>query len=93
VRGLRFVDDTLISLIMRARKFQRHEASMREWIDLLAISTRFDFQRIRECAIDAIENSRWEHVWRPGHLNNIDPIEQILLVEKHDIPVGFVSLM
>jgi hypothetical protein len=58
---------------------------MREWIDLLAISTRFDFQRIRECAIDAIENSRWEPAWR-RHLNNIDPIEQILLAEKHDIP-------
>ncbi|KAJ6588112.1 hypothetical protein B0H19DRAFT_922518, partial [Mycena capillaripes] len=64
-------------------KFQRYQASMREWIDLLAISTRFDFQRIRESAIDAIEHSRWRH--ERGVSNVIDPIEQIVLAEKHDI--------
>ncbi|KAJ7878119.1 hypothetical protein B0H14DRAFT_2342110 [Mycena olivaceomarginata] len=67
-------------------KFQRHRAAMQEWIDLLAISTRFDFQRIREDAIDAIEHSRWPPIsplgWRK---QTIDPIDQIVLAEKNDI--------
>ncbi|KAJ6552236.1 hypothetical protein DFH09DRAFT_1167431 [Mycena vulgaris] len=70
-------------------KFQRHEAVMQEWIYLLAISTRFDFQRLRECAISAIEDSRWP---QPQARKNrkmritIDPIEQIVLVERHNVP-------
>ncbi|KAJ7118423.1 hypothetical protein C8R43DRAFT_901562 [Mycena crocata] len=67
-------------------KFQRHDALMEEWIELLAISTRFDFQRLRECAIDAIDHSRWR-MQRPWNRRiSIDPIEQIILAEKHDIP-------
>ncbi|KAJ7243590.1 hypothetical protein B0H12DRAFT_1022919 [Mycena haematopus] len=64
-------------------KFQHHRASTREWISLLSISTRFDFQRLRECAIAALENrSIGPTFWR----GEIDPIEQIVLAEKHDIP-------
>ncbi|KAJ6625180.1 hypothetical protein B0H10DRAFT_1640735, partial [Mycena sp. CBHHK59/15] len=58
----------------------RNEAQMQAWIDLLSIATRFDFQRLRECAIDTIEHSRWRFPER------IDPIKQIVLAEKHDIP-------
>ncbi|KAJ7676326.1 hypothetical protein B0H14DRAFT_3684752, partial [Mycena olivaceomarginata] len=68
-------------------KFQRHQAAMREWIDLLAISTRFDFQRLRECAIHAIEQGQWTQGRRMRMRKiDIDPIEQILLAEKHDVP-------
>jgi hypothetical protein len=57
---------------------------MREWINLLAISTRFDFQRLRECAITAIEHGRRNN--RKGPVQDVNPIEQLLLAEKHDIP-------
>ncbi|KAJ7111392.1 hypothetical protein C8R44DRAFT_594475, partial [Mycena epipterygia] len=67
-------------------KFQRHQAVMKEWIDLLAISTRFDFQRIREDAINAIEHSRWEQPRQWRRRITVDPIEQIVLAERHDIP-------
>ncbi|KAF8189180.1 hypothetical protein K438DRAFT_1722310 [Mycena galopus ATCC 62051] len=63
-------------------KFQRNAASTREWINLLAISTRYDFQRIRERAIDALEHNRYGC----GPKGEVDPIEQIGLAEKHDIP-------
>jgi hypothetical protein len=67
---------------------------MQEWIDLLEISTRFVFQRLRECAIDAIEHHRWRP--RPGVPTTIDPIEQIVLAEKHEIPhwfrIAYVSI-
>ncbi|KAJ7092814.1 hypothetical protein B0H15DRAFT_832572 [Mycena belliarum] len=63
-------------------KFQRYTACLRDWINLLAISTRFDFQRLRECAINAIDYSRWPQSW----LIVIDPIEKIVLAERHDIP-------
>ncbi|KAJ7612315.1 hypothetical protein DFH06DRAFT_1109508 [Mycena polygramma] len=66
-------------------KFQRCRASMREWINLLSISTRYDFQRLRDCAIDAIEHSKWPFTLGSMH-DNIDPVEQIVLAEKHDIP-------
>ncbi|KAJ7178196.1 hypothetical protein C8R46DRAFT_1346416 [Mycena filopes] len=65
-------------------KFQ-HQALMAEWLDLLAISTRFDFQRLRECAIDAVDHSRWAQP-RRGNRITIDPIDQIVLAELHDIP-------
>ncbi|KAK6974380.1 BTB domain-containing protein [Favolaschia claudopus] len=58
--------------------FQRDKASTEEWVDLLAISTRFDFQRLRERAIDALDDLL---SGRKGH-----PIQRISLAEKHDIP-------
>ncbi|KAJ7111433.1 hypothetical protein C8R44DRAFT_799481 [Mycena epipterygia] len=67
-------------------KFQRHHAVMEEWIALLAISTRFNFERIRVDAIDAIEHSRWKQPRRWPRRITIDPIEQIVLAEQHDIP-------
>ncbi|KAJ7023462.1 hypothetical protein C8F04DRAFT_1240185 [Mycena alexandri] len=66
-------------------KFQRHQAAMADWVAVLAISTRFDFQRVRDRAIDAIEHSRWNQPKR-GKKITIDPVEQIVLAEKHDIP-------
>jgi hypothetical protein len=83
----RVLNDIFVSSTGIARKFQRHTADMQEWIDLLGISTRFDFQRLRECTIDAIEYSRWR--FTPGVSTAIDPIEQIVLAEKHDIPHWF----
>ncbi|KAJ7450818.1 hypothetical protein FB451DRAFT_1410140 [Mycena latifolia] len=67
-------------------KFQRHTARMQEWIDLLAISTRYDFHRLREGAIDAIDHSRWPPAPRHFSAITIDPIQQIVLAERHDIP-------
>ncbi|KAJ7896047.1 hypothetical protein B0H14DRAFT_547305 [Mycena olivaceomarginata] len=64
-------------------KFQHHNISMLEWINLLAISTRFDFQRLRECAITAIEHGLCNN---KGPVQDVNPIEQLLLAEKHDIP-------
>ncbi|KAJ6454478.1 hypothetical protein C8R47DRAFT_1167105 [Mycena vitilis] len=64
-------------------KFQRSRASMREWIDLLSISSRYDFERLRDCAIDAIEHSKWPFT-RSMH-DVLDAVEQIVLAEKHDI--------
>jgi len=46
------------------------------WIDLLSVATRFDFQRVRERAIRGIDL----------HHESLDPIEQIFLAEKHDVP-------
>ncbi|KAF5380125.1 hypothetical protein D9615_006288 [Tricholomella constricta] len=46
-----------------------------DWIDLLSISSRFDFERVRQCAIEAIEAC-----------SGLDPIEKVVLAEKHDIP-------
>jgi hypothetical protein len=90
----RVLNDIFVSSTGIARKFQRHTADMQEWIDLLGISTRFVFQRLRECAIDAIEHHRWRP--RPGVPMTIDPIEQIVLAEKHEIPhwfrIAYVSI-
>ncbi|KAK7042601.1 BTB domain-containing protein [Favolaschia claudopus] len=58
--------------------FQRGEASTEEWMELLAISTRFDFQRLRERAIGALDPLLSRGKGRP--------IERIALAEKHDIP-------
>ncbi|KAJ6625156.1 hypothetical protein B0H10DRAFT_2212167 [Mycena sp. CBHHK59/15] len=65
-------------------ELQRNEAQMQAWIDLLSIATRFDFQRLRECAIGAIEHNLWPFTRR--RVESIDPIKQIVLAEKHDIP-------
>ncbi|KAF7366904.1 BTB domain-containing protein [Mycena sanguinolenta] len=64
-------------------KFQCDTASTREWINLLAISTRFDFRRLRERAITALEHG--PNFWHPRG-DELDPIEQIVLAEKYDIP-------
>ena len=44
-------------------------------INLPSISTRFDFERIRQLAISRLER-----------LQILDPIEKIVLAVKHDIP-------
>ncbi|KAJ7742588.1 hypothetical protein B0H16DRAFT_1563062 [Mycena metata] len=60
-------------------KFQRHQAVLADWVAVLAISTRFDFQRVRDCAIDAIEHSRWNQpTGKRRKMITINP--------KHDIP-------
>ncbi|KAJ7766345.1 hypothetical protein DFH07DRAFT_809654 [Mycena maculata] len=65
-------------------KFQRYQSTMEQWIDLLAISTRFNFEKIRNYAIDAIEYSRWPA--ERSRKSTIGSIDQIVLAEKHDIP-------
>ncbi|KAF5379987.1 hypothetical protein D9615_006273 [Tricholomella constricta] len=53
-----------------------HESQhLTDWIELLSISTRFVLKRVRQCAIEAIEAC-----------NGLNPIEKIVLAEKHDIP-------
>ncbi|KAJ7059164.1 hypothetical protein C8F01DRAFT_1026476 [Mycena amicta] len=64
--------------------FQHRSATLLQWIDLLSIATRYDFQRLRQCAIDAIDaGTRWH--FDPGAFE-LNPIERIILAEKHDIP-------
>lgn len=52
---------------------------LEECIDLLSISTRFDFEAIRQRAIHDID---YPHPFR----RPLDPINKIVLAEKHDIP-------
>lgn len=47
-----------------------------DWMDLLAISTRYDFEKIRKRAIKEIE----------GFQPPVDPVTKIVLATKHDIP-------
>ncbi|KAK7042602.1 BTB domain-containing protein [Favolaschia claudopus] len=54
-------------------KFQRSMASTQEWINLLSISTRYVFQRVREAAIRALDEP-------------LPSVDRIVLAEKHDIP-------
>ena len=49
--------------------------SVNHLTNLLSISTRFDFERIRQLAISRLER-----------LQILDPIEKIVLAVKHDIP-------
>jgi hypothetical protein len=49
--------------------------SVNHLTNLLSISTRFDFERIRQLAISRLER-----------LLILDPIEKIVLAVKHDIP-------
>lgn len=51
------------------------EQFIQQWVDLLSIATRFDFQNVRECAIEVIEK----------HSPPLDPVERLCLAEKHDI--------
>lgn len=47
-----------------------------DWIDLLAISSRYDFEKIRKRAIKELENAK------PA----TDPVTKVMLALKHDIP-------
>jgi len=53
--------------------------SLSAWSSLLAISTRFEMNRIRSRAIAEVLN------FRP----RIDPVDQVVLAVKHDIPEWF----
>ena len=55
------------------------ETYFERWIELLSISTRFDFQRVRQLAIDMIDASQ----------TPLDPIKKIYLAERHAIPQWF----
>lgn len=62
------------------------ELSLNEWIAILSISSRYDMGRIRQRAIRQIIS----------HHPHIDPVEKIVLAEKHDItawlPSAYASL-
>lgn len=50
--------------------------SLEEWIAVLSISSRYDMENVRRKAIAQINS----------HRPRVDPVEKILLAEKHDIP-------
>jgi len=56
-------------------RFSRHR-----WIALLSIASRYDMDKIRERAILQISGA-----WPP-----IDPVDKIILAEKHDVPSWLV---
>jgi hypothetical protein len=58
-----------------------------EWVDLLSIATRFDFEKIRERAIREIGSGRHHTSDSPsGAHRRIDPVDKILLAELYDVP-------
>jgi hypothetical protein len=67
--------------------YEDHVVTLDEWVDLLSIATRFDFERIRERAIREI-GSRRHHVSDSpsGALRRIDPVDKIVLAELYDVP-------
>jgi hypothetical protein len=54
-----------------------HALSLEELIDLLSISTRFDFERIRQLAINTIGKK------------DLPPVDLIFLAEKYDVDQWF----
>jgi len=64
------------------------EAELQRQIDLLSISTRFDFDRVREAAINCIQYGlhRRHLRGRAQWLAGISPIDRICLAEKYNIP-------
>ena len=73
------------------------EAELQRQIDLLSISTRFDFDRVREAAIKCIRYglSRRQDWFTPDiwsvsgdsqWLAGVSPVDRICLAEKYDIP-------
>ena len=50
--------------------------SLKEWIFILSVSSRYDMDTIRQRAIREIVS----------HRPNINPVEKIVLAEKHNIP-------
>lgn len=61
---------------MNHRMHQGFRLQLDEWVSLLSISTLFDFATVRSRAIYEIEHAQ----------TRLDPIEKIVLAEKHDIP-------
>ena len=74
------------------REKLRPEAELQRQINLLSISTRFDFDRVREASIKCIRYglSRRQEWFKPvgesQWLAGISPIDRICLAEKYDIP-------
>jgi hypothetical protein len=70
----------------------RPEAELQRQINLLSISTRFDFERVREAAIRCIRYgpSRRQEWFTPSGdsqwLASVSPVDRICLAEKYDIP-------
>ena len=50
--------------------------SLAEWVFILSISSRYDMDKLRQRAIRQIIS----------HRPRIDPVEKIVLAEKHNIP-------
>jgi hypothetical protein len=77
-----------------AREELHQEAELQRQIDLLSISTRFDFDRVREAAIKCIryglsrrqeKTARWSGSGDSQWLAGISPVDRICLAEKYDI--------
>lgn len=68
------------------QSIEESSLSIDDWTDLLAISTRFDFDKVRKRAIKEIENSQ----------PPVDPVTKVMLANKHDIPewlqASYISL-
>lgn len=61
------------------RSPEGRKVSLQEWIDLLSISTRFDFERARLRAIAEIGRS------------DLDPVDKIVLAGRYDVPEWLVT--
>lgn len=64
------------------------KAELQRQIDLLSISTRFDFERVREAAINCIQYGlhRRRYSFGAQWLAGISPVDRICLAEKYNIP-------
>jgi hypothetical protein len=60
---------------------------LEDWVAVLSISTRFDFEKIRNRAIAEIDSG--QHILRGGSGAQLDPVTKIVLAEKHDVPQWF----
>jgi len=78
--------ESLLDFFYFRQSIEESSLSIEEWTDLLAISTRFDFDKVRKRAIKEIENSQ----------PPVDPVTKVMLANKHDIPqwlqASYVSL-
>lgn len=63
------------------------KVELQRQIDLLSISTRYDFERVREAAINCIQYGLHRRDWRGAQwLAGISPVDRICLAEKYNIP-------
>lgn len=76
-----------------AREKLHPEAELQHQIDLLSISTRFDFDKVREAAINCIryglsrrQGWQWPGFGGSQWLAGVSPVDRICLAEKYDIP-------
>jgi len=68
--------ESLLDFFYFRQSIEDSSLTSADWIDLLAISSRYDFEKIRKRAIKELENAQ------PA----TDPVTKVMLALKHDIP-------